>query len=69
MRSRLAERDRFAEFFAQRTYPSVPSNQETLLQGKLGQVAFPKSGSGSQALPADHEVVKLGDAGFGRYDE
>ncbi len=68
MRSRFAERDRLAGFFAQRTLPPVPSNQEMLLQGKLGQVAFPKSRSESQALPADHEV-KLGGAGFGRYNE
>jgi hypothetical protein len=65
MRSRFADQNRFAEFFAQRTLPPVPSNQETLLQGKLGQVAFPKSGPESFAIQAKHEV-KLGGAGFGR---
>jgi hypothetical protein len=65
MRSRFADRDRFAEFFAQRTLPPGPSNQETLLQGKLGQVAFPKSGPEPHMHPVEHEV-KLGGAGFGR---
>jgi len=65
MRFRFAEGDNFAEFFAQRTLPPVPSNQETLLQGKSGQVAFPKSGPESFAIQAKHEV-KLGGAGFGR---
>jgi hypothetical protein len=65
MRPRFTERDSFAEFFAQRTLPPLPSNQKTLLQGKLGQVAFPKSGPESLAIQAEHEV-KLGGAGFGR---
>jgi hypothetical protein len=67
MRSRFAERDCFAEFFAQRTVAPIPSNQETLLQGKSGQVAFPKSGPGSFSIQAKHEV-KLGSAGFGRFE-
>jgi len=67
MRYRFAEPGRFAEFFAQRTPHPVPSNQETLLQGKLGQVAFPKSVPESFAIQAEHEV-KLGGAGFGRYE-